>query len=127
MVTRNPANHSWSASTSAHRIGRGKLPGMRRSRSPSACGQSGSGGLNDFDGGSQKTYQRMIEEMDRQIGRVLQALDKNGLTENSIVIFTSDNGGERIADTWPISGKKTELLEGDQKSTRLNSSHCTIS
>ncbi len=74
--------------------------------------QPGSGGLRDFDGGSQKTYQRMIEEMDRQIGRVLQALDANGLTENTIIIFTSDNGGERFADTWPFTGKKTELLEG---------------
>jgi len=72
----------------------------------------GSAGLSDFDGGSQKTYQRMIEEMDRQIGRVLQALDANGLTENTIIIFTSDNGGERFADTWPFTGKKTELLEG---------------
>jgi arylsulfatase A-like enzyme len=43
---------------------------------------------------------------------VLQALDTNGLTDNSIVIFTSDNGGERFADTWPFTGKKTELLEG---------------
>jgi len=59
-----------------------------------------------------KTYQKMIEEMDRQIGRVLQAVDRNGLTENTIVIFTSDNGGERFADTWPFTGKKTELLEG---------------
>src|SRR6266481_2990884 len=74
--------------------------------------QPGSGGLHDFDGGSQKTYQRMIEEMDRQIGRVLQALDADGLTENTIIIFTSDNGGERFADTWPFTGKKTELLEG---------------
>jgi arylsulfatase A-like enzyme len=74
--------------------------------------QAGSGGLVDFDGGSQKTYQRMIEEMDKQIGRVLQALNANGLTENTIVIFTSDNGGERFADTWPFTGKKTELLEG---------------
>jgi len=74
--------------------------------------QPGSGGLMDFDGGSQKTYQKMIEEMDRQIGRVLQALDSNGLTENTIIIFTSDNGGERFADTWPFTGRKTELLEG---------------
>jgi arylsulfatase A-like enzyme len=74
--------------------------------------QPGSGGIVDFDGGSQKTYQRMIEDMDRQIGRVLQALDAHGLTENTIVIFTSDNGGERFADTWPFTGKKTELLEG---------------
>ena len=54
----------------------------------------------------------MIEAMDLQIGRVLEALDANGLTDNTIVIFTSDNGGERFADTWPFTGRKTELLEG---------------
>jgi arylsulfatase A-like enzyme len=68
--------------------------------------------LFDFDGGSQKTYQRMIQAMDRQIGRVVQALNANRLAENTIVIFTSDNGGERFADTWPFTGRKTELLEG---------------
>src|SRR6201998_4150807 len=68
--------------------------------------------LRDFDGGTQKTYQRMIEAMDVQIGRVLESLDANSLTENTIVIFTSDNGGERFADTWPFTGKKTDLLEG---------------
>ena len=68
--------------------------------------------LQDFDGGTQKTYQRMIQAMDLQIGRVLEALDVNGVTENTIVIFTSDNGGERFADTWPFTGRKTELLEG---------------
>jgi len=69
-------------------------------------------GLFDLDGGSQKTYQRMIEAMDRQIGRVLAALEAHRLTENTIVVFTSDNGGERFSDTWPFTGKKTELLEG---------------
>ena len=68
--------------------------------------------LFDFDGGTQKTYQRMIKEMDLQIGRVLGALNANGMAENTIVIFTSDNGGERFADTWPFTGRKTELLEG---------------
>jgi arylsulfatase A-like enzyme len=68
--------------------------------------------LRHFDGGTQKTYQRMIEAMDVQIGRVLEALDASGLAENTIVIFTSDNGGERFSDTWPFTGKKTELLEG---------------
>jgi arylsulfatase A-like enzyme len=43
---------------------------------------------------------------------VCAALDANGLTDNTIVIFTSDNGGERFADTWPFTGRKTELLEG---------------
>jgi arylsulfatase A-like enzyme len=69
-------------------------------------------GLHDFDGGTQKTYQRMIQEMDFQIGRVLEALHTNGLAKNTIIIFTSDNGGERFADTWPFTGRKTELLEG---------------
>jgi arylsulfatase A-like enzyme len=68
--------------------------------------------LFHYDGGTQRTYQRMVEEMDRQVGRVLGALDANGLTDNTIVIFTSDNGGERFADTWPFTGRKTELLEG---------------
>ncbi|HKG33247.1 MAG TPA: sulfatase-like hydrolase/transferase [Gemmatimonadales bacterium] len=69
-------------------------------------------GLFHLDGGSQATYQRMIEAMDRQIGRVLGVLEARGLTSNTLVIFTSDNGGERFADTWPFTGKKTELLEG---------------
>ena len=68
--------------------------------------------LFDWDGGTQKTYQRMIEQMDLQIGRVLDELDAAGQTDNTIVIFTSDNGGERFADTWPFTGRKTELLEG---------------
>jgi arylsulfatase A-like enzyme len=68
--------------------------------------------LFHFDGGTQRTYQRMIQQMDLQIGRVLQALDANGAAANTVVIFTSDNGGERYADTWPFTGRKTELLEG---------------
>jgi arylsulfatase A-like enzyme len=68
--------------------------------------------LRHFDGGTQQTYYRMIEAMDVQIGRVWQALDQHGLSDNTIVIFTSDNGGERFSDTWPFTGIKTELLEG---------------
>ena len=70
------------------------------------------GTLRHYDGGTQRTYARMVQAMDRQIGRVLQALDANGLADNTIVIFTSDNGGERFSDTWPFTGMKTELLEG---------------
>jgi arylsulfatase A-like enzyme len=73
---------------------------------------SGTSGIWDLDGGTQKTYQQMIEAMDAQIGAVLKALDENGLTQNTIIVFTSDNGGERFADTWPFTGRKTELLEG---------------
>lgn len=68
--------------------------------------------LHHFDGGTLATYARIVARMDMQIGRVLDALDANGLAENTIVVFTSDNGGERFSDTWPFTGKKSELLEG---------------
>ncbi len=54
----------------------------------------------------------MIEDLDLQVGRVVEAIHANGVAEETIVIFTSDNGGERFADTWPFTGRKTELLEG---------------
>ena len=54
----------------------------------------------------------MVTRMDLQVGRVLKALDANRIASNTIVVFTSDNGGERFSDTWPFTGKKTELLEG---------------
>jgi arylsulfatase A-like enzyme len=68
--------------------------------------------MMDFDGGSQKTYAQMVVRMDDQVGRVLAALSRLGLSDNTIVIFTSDNGGERFSDVWPFTGRKTELLEG---------------
>jgi arylsulfatase A-like enzyme len=70
------------------------------------------GNLRHYDGGTMRTYARMVQAMDTQIGRVLQALDVNGQADNTVVVFTSDNGGERFSDTWPFSGVKTELLEG---------------
>jgi arylsulfatase A-like enzyme len=68
--------------------------------------------LLHLDGGSKKIYENMIQSMDRQVGAILSALEKNGLSDDTIVVFTSDNGGERFADVWPFSGQKTELLEG---------------
>jgi len=68
--------------------------------------------LFDRDGGSQKTYAAMVQSLDDNIGRVLQALDASGLASNTIVIITSDNGGERFSNVWPFSGMKQELLEG---------------
>ncbi len=68
--------------------------------------------LGDFDGGDQKTYAAIVTRMDLQVGRVLDALDRTGIAGDTIVVFTSDNGGERFSDTWPFTGKKTDLLEG---------------
>ncbi len=61
------------------------------------------------DGGSVATYQKMIHHMDEGIGKVLAALPDPA---NTLVVFTSDNGGERYSDTWPLVGKKMDLLEG---------------
>ena len=54
----------------------------------------------------------MVQSLDANVGRVLQALDAGGLASNTIVVFTSDNGGERFSNNWPFSGMKQELLEG---------------
>ena len=68
--------------------------------------------LADYDGGSLATYARMVGRLDLQVGRVLEALETARIANNTIVVFTSDNGGERFSDTWPFTGKKTDLLEG---------------
>ncbi|MBK9253550.1 MAG: sulfatase-like hydrolase/transferase [Proteobacteria bacterium] len=65
-----------------------------------------------YDGGNLATYRKMLLSMDSAIGGVLKAIDRAGATRDTIVIFTSDNGGERFSDTWPFTGQKTELLEG---------------
>jgi arylsulfatase A-like enzyme len=65
-----------------------------------------------FDGGSLASYLTMVRQMDEGIGRILAALKGAGLDRNTLVVFTSDNGGERFSDTWPLVGKKMDLLEG---------------
>ncbi len=55
----------------------------------------------------------MIETMDRGIGRILDRLDQHGLTDRTIVIFYSDNGGlERLQDQAPFRGGKATIWEG---------------
>jgi arylsulfatase A-like enzyme len=63
-------------------------------------------------GGSIKIYAEMMKSLDSGIGKVLTALKIAGLDKNTLVIFTSDNGGERFSFNWPFSGKKGDLLEG---------------
>ncbi len=70
------------------------------------------GAIYHLDGGSIRTYRRMIHHMDEGIGRVLAALKARGLEDDTLVVFTSDNGGERYSDTWPFIGQKMDLLEG---------------
>jgi arylsulfatase A-like enzyme len=63
-------------------------------------------------GGSAKIYASMMKSMDAGIGRVLTALRRSGLERRTLVVFTSDNGGERYSYNWPFSFQKFDLHEG---------------
>ena len=63
-------------------------------------------------GGNIHTYHRMIHHMDEGIGWVVEALRKTGQLNNTLIVFTSDNGGERFSDNWPLVGGKMDLTEG---------------
>ncbi|MBL9155532.1 MAG: sulfatase-like hydrolase/transferase [Verrucomicrobiales bacterium] len=52
-----------------------------------------------------------VEALDQNVGRILDYLDEQGLTENTIVLFTSDNGGTRQY-TAPLNAGKGSLYEG---------------
>ena len=68
--------------------------------------------LFHLHGGDVQTYRRMIHHMDEGIGRLMAALREEGLEENTLIVFTSDNGGERFSDNWPLVGGKMDLTEG---------------
>lgn len=68
--------------------------------------------LFHYDGGNLKKYAEIVQALDEGVGKVLKAIEESGKTENTIIIFTSDNGGERFSFNWPFLGQKTELLEG---------------
>ena len=68
--------------------------------------------LFHLHGGNIHTYRRMIHHMDEGIGWVVQALRSKGMLDNTLIVFTSDNGGERFSDNWPLVGGKMDLTEG---------------
>jgi len=70
------------------------------------------GNIMHLDGGNIHTYQRMVHHMDEGIGAVVEQLRREGLLDNTLLVFTSDNGGERFSDNWPLVGGKMDLTEG---------------
>lgn len=68
--------------------------------------------LFDLAGGNIHVYRRMIHHMDEGIGWIVEALRRNGQLDNTLIVFTSDNGGERFSDNWPLVGGKMDLTEG---------------
>ena len=81
---------------------------------------------DEFDGKSEAgPYGDFVDENDHIAGRILDALDKAGLVDNTVVIFTADNGPEHYAyardakfDHWsakPLRGLKRDIYEGGHR------------
>lgn len=76
----------------------------------------------DRDPGALRVYYSVIADIDRQVGRLLDKLDELGLADNTVVVFTSDNGPAPAWDpgtansaagrTGPFRGIKASLYEG---------------
>jgi arylsulfatase A-like enzyme len=66
-------------------------------------------------------YLAVLSRLDHNVARVLKALHDSGQADNTIVIFTSDNGSPNKArdSNWPFSGFKGTFLEGGQRSPLL--------
>jgi arylsulfatase A-like enzyme len=78
-----------------------------------APGDKPYGDTVDFrSGGSPRVYAAMVKSMDENIGKVIKTVDDLGLSRQTIVIFTNDNGGERYSDNGGLSKSKASLWEG---------------
>ena len=72
--------------------------------------------LSDIELHRERVYAAMIRSLDRGVGRVMQALKENGLDQNTLVMFSSDNGGAGYIGlpdvNAPYRGWKITLFEG---------------
>jgi len=71
--------------------------------------------MNLSVGGNQETYAIMMKGLDDAIKAILETLDKQNLAKNTVVIFTSDNGGDKFSDMGTLTGRKAQLWEGGIK------------
>ncbi len=83
-----------------------------QTRADAAGGPPRQGGLFDLSGGNIDIYRQMIHHMDEGIGRIADVLESLNALDDTLIIFTSDNGGERYSDNWPLVGGKMDLTEG---------------
>lgn len=59
-----------------------------------------------------EVYVKMVEYLDSRIGQIFESLEARGLMENTLIIFTSDNGGMLSGNCWPLKKSKQWLEEG---------------
>lgn len=68
--------------------------------------------LNWHKGGTPAKFAAMVKSLDEAVGKIIDAVDKAGIEKNTLIIFTSDNGGEEFSDMGIYRGKKETLWEG---------------
>ncbi len=66
----------------------------------------------DADPPSRKDYAEIVEDLDADVGRILEALSARGLAEKTLVVFVSDNGGEWLSRNAPFFHRKDTVWEG---------------
>ena len=59
-----------------------------------------------------RIYMAMVAAMDAAIGRILEALQRSGVEDDTLVWFASDNGGQALADNTPLRAGKGTVYEG---------------
>ena len=59
-----------------------------------------------------KAFVKMVEYLDSRIGKIFKILKKEGQLDNTLIIFTSDNGGMLSGNCWPLKKSKQHLEEG---------------
>lgn len=97
------------------------------SLAPHAPYQAPKAGIDSYDATikdpTRRTYAAMITSVDEQVGRIVAALDKKGLRENTLIIFSSDNGGPRNAVVASGAHSKEERSESGVKEGSLPASN----
>jgi arylsulfatase A len=61
---------------------------------------------------TRKDYAAILERADQGVGKILATLDRLGLTRNTLVIYTQDNGGEWLSRNAPLFHRKSTVWEG---------------
>lgn len=85
---------------------------FQRPDHPSIAPQGLRQGPGDDPPATRQDYAAMLERADQGVGQILKALEDRGLTRNTLVVFTNDNGGEWLSRNAPLFHRKGTLWEG---------------